>query len=66
MALEIDCRELPNRVNTSFTSVGNCRGSRGLCRTLEDRHDLHHTPLGLIPEPMRNPLGRRPRNEMGR
>ena len=26
-----------------------------LCQTRKDRHDLHHTALGIMPEPMRHP-----------
>jgi hypothetical protein len=36
--------DLPNRVTTSFTSVGNSAGSRGLMATVGDVHSPFTTP----------------------
>ena len=37
----------------------------GLCRTLKDRHDLHHTALGIIPELIRDALFQIRRSDNG-
>jgi len=43
--------------HTAFLHCVSCTAALllALCQTLKDRHDLHHTALGIIPAPMRHP-----------
>src|SRR5215217_528036 len=36
-----------------------------LCRMLKDRHDLHHTTLGIVPQPIRDALFQMRRSDDG-